>query len=71
MKINDTEVSLKSLVTPIGNALAGLALGFLVDRLALGGTVAEMLPAPLVGFVALLIFVGFVVYGFRMAKKSN
>lgn len=71
MKINDAEVNLSSLVTPIGNVLAGLALGFLVDQIALGGTVADTLPPALVEFVGLLIFVGAVVYGFRMAKKAN
>ena len=71
MKVNDTEVNLNSLMTPIGNVLAGLALGFLIDRLALGGTVAASLPTSLVEFVGILIFVGAVVYGFRLAKKAN
>ncbi len=71
MKVNDTEVSLNALITPLGNVLAGLALGFLIDRLALGGTVAASLPPSLVEFVGLLIFIGAVVYGFRLAKKAN
>lgn len=71
MKVNDTEIPLNQLLTFIGNILAGLALAFLVDRLALGGAVAATLPSGLVEFVGLLIFAGAAVYGYRWAKKAN
>jgi hypothetical protein len=58
-------------LTGIGNVLAGLALAFLVDNVALDGAVTQMLPAPLVGFIGLFIFAGITVYGYRQAKKLN
>lgn len=55
----------------IGNILAGLALAFLIDNVALGGTVTKALPDGIVGFIAFVIFAGATVYGFKQAKKLN
>lgn len=55
----------------IGNALAGLALAFLVDNIAMNGVVTKTLPAGIVGFVGYVIFAGVVLYGFKQAKKLN
>jgi hypothetical protein len=58
-------------LTWIGNALAGLALAFGIDNILMNGTVTGFLPAPIVGAVAFVVFVGAVVYGFKQAKKLN
>jgi hypothetical protein len=55
----------------IGNVLAGLALAFLIDTVALGGAVAKALPSDFVAFVGFVIFVGAAVYGYKLAKKNN
>lgn len=55
----------------VGNALAGLALAFLVDNVALDGTVTNLLPPVVVGIVGFVIFAGAVVYGYKAAKRAN
>ena len=55
----------------IGNALAGLALAFLVDNIALDGAVTKALPAEFVAFVGFIVFAGVLVYVFKQAKKLN
>lgn len=58
-------------VTGIGNVLAGLALAFLVDGLALNHAVSDMLPPVVRGFLGLVIFAGAAVYGYRAAKRTS
>jgi len=58
-------------ITGIGNILAGLALAFLVDNLALDGVVTQSLPDVIVGLTGYLIFAGFAFYGYKQAKKAN
>lgn len=55
----------------IGNILAGLALAFLIDGVALGGVVAKSLPEGFVAFVGFIIFAGATVYGYKAAKRAN
>lgn len=55
----------------IGNILAGLALAFLVDNIALDGIVTKTLPEGIVALVGFVIFAGAGVYGFKAAKRSN
>jgi hypothetical protein len=55
----------------IGNALAGLALAFLVDNVALDGAVTKALPESFVALVGFVIFAGATYYGYRVAKRSN
>jgi hypothetical protein len=55
----------------IGNILAGLALAFLVDNVAMGGAVTKALPPEFVAFIGFIIFAGACVYGFKQAKKLN
>ena len=55
----------------IGNVLAGLALAFLVDNVALDGAVTKVMPSELVALVGFVIFVGAIVYGFKAAKRLN
>lgn len=55
----------------IGNILAGIALAFLIDNLAMGGVVTKTLPSGIVGFVGYIIFAGVVLYGYKQAKKLN
>jgi hypothetical protein len=55
----------------IGNILAGLALAFLVDNVAMGGAVSKALPEGFVAFVGFVIFAGACVYGFKAAKRAN
>jgi hypothetical protein len=55
----------------IGNVLAGLALAFLIDNLAMGGVVTKTLPAEIVGIIGFIIFAGVCLYGFKQAKKLN
>lgn len=57
-------------INTIGCVLFGLALAFLVDNVALDGAVTKTLPEGLVVFVGLLIFIGFTVYGYKLAKRS-
>jgi hypothetical protein len=58
-------------LTTIGNVLAGLALAFLIDNIALDGAVTKTLPEGLVAFVGFVIFTGAAVYGYKQAKKAN
>ncbi len=55
----------------IGNILAGLALAFLVDNIAMSGVVTKTLPPQVVGIVGFVIFVGVCLYGYKQAKKLN
>lgn len=55
----------------IGNILAGLALAFLVDNIALDGVVTKTLPEGIVALVGFVIFTGAVVYGYKAAKRAN
>jgi hypothetical protein len=55
----------------IGNALAGLALAFLIDNIALNGAVTKALPEGFVALVGFVIFAGACYYGYRAAKRSN
>lgn len=55
----------------IGNILAGLALAFLVDNVAMSGAVTKVLPPELVAIVAFVIFAGVCFYGYKQAKKLN
>jgi len=55
----------------IGNVLAGLALAFLVDNVALDGAVTKVMPSELVALVGFVIFVGAIVYGYKAAKRLN
>lgn len=55
----------------IGNVLAGLALAFLVDNVALNGAVTKVMPSELVALVGFVIFVGAIVYGYKAAKRLN
>jgi hypothetical protein len=55
----------------IGNVLAGLALAFLVDNIALGGAVSKVLPSEIVALVGFVIFIGAAIYGYRAAKRLN
>ena len=57
--------------TFIGNALAGIAVAFLVDNVAMGGAVTKALPAEFVAFVGFIVFAGVLVYVFKQAKKLN
>ena len=57
--------------TFIGNALAGIAVAFLVDNVAMGGAVTKTLPAEFVAFVGFIVFAGVLVYVFKQAKKLN
>ena len=57
--------------TFIGNALAGIAVAFLVDNVAMGGAVTKVLPAEFVAFVGFVVFAGVLVYVFKQAKKLN
>jgi hypothetical protein len=57
--------------TMIGNVLAGLALAFLIDNIALDGAVTKALPADLVAFVGFVIFAGAAYYGYKAAKRAN
>jgi hypothetical protein len=57
--------------TMIGNVLAGLALAFLIDNIALDGAVTKALPSDLVALVGFVIFAGATYYGYRAAKRSN
>lgn len=58
-------------ITMIGNVLAGLALAFLIDNIALGGVVSKTLPEGLVALVGFVIFAGAAVYGYKAAKRAN
>lgn len=58
-------------INTLGNILAGLALAFLIDSLALKGAVAASLPEGVVAIVGFVIFGGAVVYGYKQAKKLN
>ena len=55
----------------IGNILAGLALAFLVDNVAMGGVVTKVLPGEIVGIIGFVIFAGVTFYGYKQAKKIN
>ena len=55
----------------IGNILAGLALAFLVDNVALDGVVTKVLPGEIVGIIGFVIFAGVTFYGYKQAKKIN
>lgn len=55
----------------IGNILAGLALAFLVDNIAMNGIVTKVLPGEVVGIVGFVIFAGVCLYGYKQAKKLN
>ena len=55
----------------VGNVLAGLALAFLVDNVAIDGAVTKTLPAEFVFIVAFVIFAGVTYFGFKLAKKNN
>lgn len=55
----------------IGNVLAGAALAFLVDNIAMNGVVSKLLPGEIVGLVGFVIFAGAAVYGYKLAKRSN
>lgn len=55
----------------IACALFGLALAFLVDNIAMDSAVTKALPEPLVVFIGLLIFIGFTIYGFKLAKRAG
>lgn len=55
----------------IGNALAGVAVAFLVDNVAMGGAVTKVLPSELVAAVGFIVFAGVLVYVFKQAKKLN
>lgn len=55
----------------IGNALAGLALAFLIDNVALDGAVTKALPEEFVVMVGFVIFAGAAYYGYKAAKRSN
>jgi hypothetical protein len=55
----------------IGNILAGLALAFLVDNIAMGGVVTKVLPGEIVGIIGFVIFAGVCLYGYKQAKKLN
>ena len=57
--------------TLIGNVLAGLALAFLVDNIALDGAVTKALPSDFVAFVGFVIFAGACFYGYKAAKRAN
>jgi hypothetical protein len=57
--------------TTIGNILAGIAVAFLVDNVAMGGAVAKTLPADFVAFVAFVVFAGVAFYIYKQAKKLN
>jgi hypothetical protein len=54
----------------IGNALAGLALAFLVDNIALNGAVTKALPSEFVAMVGFVIFAGACFYGYKAAKRN-
>jgi putative Ca2+/H+ antiporter (TMEM165/GDT1 family) len=55
----------------IGNVLAGLALAFLIDNVAMGGAVTKILPPEIVAIVAFVIFAGVCWYGYKVAKRAN
>jgi hypothetical protein len=55
----------------VGNVLAGLALAFLVDNVAVNGAVTKTLPSEFVFIVAFVVFVGVAVFGYKLAKKNN
>ena len=55
----------------IGNALAGLALAFLIDNIALNGAVTKALPEGFVALVGFVIFAGATYYGYKQAKRLN
>lgn len=55
----------------VGNVLAGLALAFLIDNIAMAGAVTKTLPEGFVAFIGFVIFAGALVYGFKQAKKLN
>ena len=55
----------------IGNVLAGVAAAFLVDNVAMGGTVTKSLPSEIIGLVAYVVFVGVVIYVVKQAAKLN
>ena len=57
--------------TMIGNILAGLALAFLIDNIALDGAVTKALPADFVALVGFVIFAGAAFYGYKAAKRAN
>jgi len=58
-------------LTTIGNGLAGLALAFLIDNVALNGVVSKTLPEGLVAIVGFVIFAGAAFYGYKAAKRAN
>ena len=55
----------------IGNVLAGIAVAFLVDNVALAGAVTKTLPSEIVAFVGFIVFAGVGVYFYKQAKKLN
>jgi hypothetical protein len=55
----------------IGNVLAGIAVAFLVDNVALAGAVTKTLPSEIVAFVGFIVFAGVGVYVYKQAKKLN
>ena len=55
----------------IGNVIGGVALAFLVDKIALSGAVANTLPSEFVAFIGFVIFGGAFWYGYRQLKKLN
>jgi hypothetical protein len=55
----------------VGNVLAGVAVAFLVDNVALDGAVTKTLPSEIVAFVAFIVFAGVSVYIYKQAKKLN
>jgi hypothetical protein len=55
----------------VGNALAGVAVAFLVDNVAMGGAVTKTLPSEIVAFVAFIVFAGVATYIYKQAKKLN
>jgi hypothetical protein len=57
--------------TTIGNILAGIAVAFLVDNVAMGGAVTKALPAEFVAFVGFIVFAGVTTYIYKQAKKLN
>jgi hypothetical protein len=55
----------------IGNILGGIALAFLLDRVAMSGAVTNTLPAEFIAVVGYIIFAGAAYYGYRQLKKLN
>ena len=54
-----------------GNVLGGLALAFLVDKVAMSGAVTKTLPPEVVAIIAFVIFGGVCLYGYKQLKKLN